>query len=153
MRITKYSIEMECDGRNILVKENAKNYPETSNLNSPQKIVKMMNDIYNVTVKAEEYMWLIALDTKCKPIGLFEVSHGTVNSSIVSPREIFVRLCLCGAAFFILVHNHLSHDVSPSREDVETTNRFKKAGELMNIKLLDHIIIGDGYYSFNENVW
>ena len=152
MRITKYSVEKEFNGKNILVKENSKNYPETNNLNSPQKIVKMMNDIYNVTTKAEEYLWLIALDTKCKPIGLFEVSHGTVSSSVVSPREIFVRLCLCGASYFIMVHNHPSGDVSPSKDDMETTNRLRKAGELMNIKLLDHVIIGDGYYSFSENV-
>ena len=106
----------------------------------------MLDDLYHAELKAEEHIWLIALDTKCKPIGIFETNHGSVNSSVVSPREIFVRLCLCGAAHFIIAHNHPSGDPAPSKEDMEVTRRMGEAGKIMNIGLLDHIIIGDGCY-------
>lgn len=151
MRITKYSMELDTDRKNILVKEDSKNYPAINRLDSPEKVKDMLNYIYNAKAKAEEHMWLIALDTKCNLIGLFEISHGTVNASLVSPREIFIRLCLCGAASCILAHNHPSGDTTPSTEDIKVTSRIKEVGEMMNINLLDHIIIGDIYYSFREN--
>lgn len=151
MRITKYSTELDTDRKNILVKENSKNCPEIDKLDSPKKISDMLNYLYNAKSKAEEYMWLIALDTKCNPLGIFEISHGTVNASLVSPREIFIRLCLCGAVKCILAHNHSSGDTVPSKEDIEVTMRIKEAGELMDINLLDHIIVGEDYYSFREN--
>ena len=100
---------------------------------------------------AEEYMWMIAMDSKCKPIGIFEISHGTVNATLASPREVFTRLCLCGATSFVLVHNHPSGDCSPSKDDIQTTERMGECGKLMNIPLNDHIVIGEGYYSFKEN--
>ena len=115
------------------------------------KRVIMINTIYNASVLTEEYMWMIALDTKCNPIGIFEISHGTVNASLISPREIFMRLCLCGATNFVLIHNHPSGDITPSKEDINVTTQMKEAGKLMNINLLDHIIVGDIYYSFREN--
>lgn len=148
MRLTNYTIQI-WGGETVLVKESGKNY--TGNLlNTPEKIFHMMNELYSANLKAEEYMWMIALNNKSNPIGIFELSHGTVNASLVSPREIFVRLCLCGAVQFVLVHNHPSGEVEPSSEDIKTTERIIKAGELMNIPLVDHIIIGKSYYSFHE---
>lgn len=93
---------------------------------------------------------MIATDTKQKVLGVFEISHGTVNTSLISPREVFIRALLCGADYIILVHNHPSGNSHPSMEDKKVTERIKECGELMNIKLLDHIIIGDDYYSFQE---
>lgn len=151
MRITKYSTELDADRKNILVKEESKTYPNTGRLDSPAKINDMINYIYNAKAKAEEYVWMIALDTKCNPIGIFEVSHGIVNASLVSPREIFIRLCLCGASGFVLAHNHPSGDILPSKEDIQITSQIIEAGKILNINLFDHIIIGDGYYSFREN--
>lgn len=151
MRITKYSTELDKERKNILVKEDSKNCPHIDSLDAPIKIMDMLNYIYNANVKAEEYIWLIALDTKCKPIGIFEISHGTVNSSMLSAREVFIRLCLCGATYCVLAHNHPSGDTTPSKEDFEVTTRIKEAGEVMNIKLLDHVIVGEHYYSFREN--
>ena len=115
------------------------------------KNVDMINAIYNATVLTEEYMWLIALDTKYAPIGIFEISHGLLNASLISPREVFMKLCLCGAYGFVLVHNHPSGNCYPSKEDREVTEKMKQCGELMNINLVDHIIVGNGYYSFKEN--
>lgn len=151
MRVIQYTAELDENRKNILVKESSKNCPGVDRLNSPDKVKDMLNFLYNAQFKAEEYMWLIALDTKCNLVGLFELSHGTVNASLLTPREIFVRLCLCGATYFIIAHNHPSGDVTPSKEDINVTTRINKAGDMMGIKLLDHIIIGDYYYSFKEN--
>lgn len=151
MRITKYSVELDADRKNVLVKENTKNCPEINRLDSPEKIVKMLNDLYHAKSLAEEYMWAIALDTKCQPIGVFEISHGTVDASLITPREIFVRLCLCGASRFVMAHNHPSGDVTPSTQDMQVTKQVKEAGKIMSIVLLDHVIIGEGVYSFREN--
>lgn len=96
-------------------------------------------------------MWLMALNTKGKLIGVFELSHGTVNCSLAGIREIFVKLCLCGATSFVIAHNHPSGDSMASTLDLETTEKIKEAGNLMEIKLLNHIIVGrNNYFSFQE---
>ena len=150
MRIIKYSIALDNDRKCGLIKEKSSNYPEISRLDSPQKIADMLNIAYKANTRAEEYLWLIAMDVKCNPIGVFEVSHGTVNQSCASPREIFVRLCLCGAACFVIAHCHPSGDTTPSKEDIAFTKQLKSASEIMSISMLDHIIIGQNYYSFKE---
>lgn len=79
------------------------------------------------------------------------VSIGSLNQSIVHPRSVFQTACLSNAAALILIHQHPSGDPSPSSEDISITRRLKEAGEIMGIKVLDHIIIGDGeYVSFVE---
>lgn len=152
MRVTRYEVELNSEQKNILVKKSSKNCTEIHSLDSPEKVKNLLNYLYSAGKKAEEYTWLIALNTKCKPIGIFEISHGTANYSVVQPREIFVRLCLCGAVSFIVAHNHPSGDPTPSREDIKITKRLFEAGQLMGINYLDHIIVySDNYYSFKEN--
>lgn len=125
------------------------NYPTCS---TPEEIVNMLNAAFDAEHLAEEHTWAVAFNTQLKPIGIFELSHGTVNASLLSPREIMIRLCLCGAVTFIMAHNHPSGIVSPSDEDLKVTERIQKAGEIMNIRLLDHIIVADhgGYCSLKE---
>ena len=94
---------------------------------------------------------MLALNTKCRVIGLFEISHGTVNECLVSPREVLIRALLCGAAAIFLVHNHPSGDPQPSTMDTVVTKRMQQACKMIGIELLDHIIVGDHYYSFLEN--
>ena len=150
MRVIKYKVMLDDCRKNVLVKETSTNYQEKQ-LNSPNKIVDMFNHIFNVSKLAEEYAWVLAMDSKNHCIGVFELSHGTVDISLVSPREIFVRLCLIGSVSFVLVHNHPSGDITPSKEDELVTDRVHAAGLMMGINMLDHMIIGDGcYYSFNE---
>ena len=89
-------------------------------------------------------------------LGIFEVGHGTVNACLLHTREIMIRNVLCGASAFIVVHNHPSGELSVSKDDISTTEQLKKAGELMEIPLLDHIIIGredekETYYSLKEH--
>lgn len=80
------------------------------------------------------------------------ISMGTINHSIISPREIFYKAIIHNAAYLILLHNHPSGDPSPSENDRLVTEHLRTCGEYMNIHLADHIIIGDNkYYSFREN--
>ena len=94
----------------------------------------------------QEYMKLLMLNTRSRFIGESVLSKGTVNMSIVSPRELFVEALQKNAVFIILLHNHPSGDPSPSKEDILVTKRIQKGGELLGIDLLDHIIIGDNCY-------
>lgn len=93
-----------------------------------------------------EKFFVVYLDTKCKCIGYETVSKGSLNASIVHPREVFKGAILKSAYSIIALHNHPSGDPTPSREDVHITNKLKASGEMIGIGLLDHIIIGDGSF-------
>lgn len=158
MRIIKYKAELNEDKNPILVKEAANNYPEipSEKLNTPGKIVDMINTVFSIGRLAEEYVWMVAVDGANHFIGLFEISHGTVNMSVINRREVFIRLLLSGAVSFFLIHNHPSGDLTPSSQDIESTKIMITAGKLMGIPLMDHIIIGKTsygvhYYSFAEH--
>ncbi len=86
------------------------------------------------------------LDTKCRMMGYKTISTGSLTASIVHPREVYKTAIQKSAHSIIVVHNHPSGDPSPSREDLQITERLKKVGEVIGIPLLDHIIIGDGIY-------
>ena len=93
-----------------------------------------------------EQIKLVMMDSKSKIIKDMMISKGTVNASILAPREIFIHALEYEAVNIILLHNHPSGDPSPSKEDLQTTQRVKDAGNLIGIKLMDHIIIGDNRY-------
>jgi len=93
-----------------------------------------------------EHFAVILLDSKNAVISVEKVSVGTVNSSIVHPREVMKPALEKSATSIILVHNHPTGSVSPSREDVAITRRFEKCGRILGIDVIDHLIIGDGNY-------
>ncbi|HSP46495.1 MAG TPA: DNA repair protein RadC [Clostridiaceae bacterium] len=94
----------------------------------------------------KEVLKVLLLNTKNVVIGVFNASIGSLNSSIVHPREIFKEAIRKSAASIILAHNHPSGDPTPSQEDISSTSRIKEVGKIIGIELLDHIIIGDGKY-------
>lgn len=94
----------------------------------------------------QEHMKLLLLNTRARLIGECNISKGTVNSTVITPRELFVEALQKNAVSIVLLHNHPSGDATPSREDVLVTKRIKDAGQLIGIELLDHIIIGDNCY-------
>lgn len=96
--------------------------------------------------KKKEVMKLLLLNTKSRLIAENDVSTGTVNMALVSPRELFVDALQKNAVSIILLHNHPSGDPTPSREDLQITQRVRQAGDLIGVELLDHIIIGDNRY-------
>jgi DNA repair protein RadC len=94
---------------------------------------------------------LLMLDSKSGIIKEKIISKGTVNYSVITPREIFAEALLSNAVAVILIHNHPSGDSSPSKDDIHFTSRVRESGELINVQLLDHIIIGNNNYtSFAE---
>lgn len=94
----------------------------------------------------QERMKLLLLNTRSRLIGESEVSKGTVNASIVSPRELFIEALQKNAVSIVLLHNHPSGDPTPSREDILVTKKVQEAGYMIGVELLDHIIIGDNRY-------
>lgn len=94
----------------------------------------------------KEYMKAILLNIKCGLIGIEEISVGSINSSIVHPREVFAPAIKKSCASLILVHNHPSGDPTPSQEDLNITRRLVEGGKILGIEVVDHIIIGDGKY-------
>jgi DNA repair protein RadC len=99
----------------------------------------------------KEYFLTLLLDGKNRIIRRVQVSEGSLNQSIVHPREVFIPAVKESAAAIILVHNHPTGDPAPSSEDIAITRRLREAGDIMGIKVLDHIIIGDGeFVSFVE---
>ena len=145
MRFTKYRIE--------LIKESSTNYGgQDIKLNNAYQFYKAMCDIYHLDRQTEEVLYVVCVDTKLKVIGVHEVSRGTIDSSLVNQRELFKRVLLNNAAKIFITHNHPSGSTTPSSADHLVTNKIKKAGELLDIEVLDHIIIGNNeYYSFKEH--
>ena len=132
-----------------LVKEGKEQYNVDEKITNPETAVKIINKIFDLENKAEEEMVMMTLDTKNKATGLFRISKGTINASMVHPREIFKRAMLHNANSIMLFHNHPSGSLEPSQEDIKITNRLADSGTLLGIKLLDHIIISrEGHLSF-----
>lgn len=148
VRLIKYSTKLTDNKRVVLEKEVSMNYPELAyRITSPDDVVELGKEFMHIHKEPEEYMYMICMNVKNKVIGIFEISHGTVNASLVTPREVFQKALLANAVSIILMHNHPSGDSTPSREDIEITKRLVDAGNIVNVEVLDHIIIGDRYTS------
>lgn len=125
----------------------------------PQKYkIKNPWDIYKYYMESLRYQYkeifkIVLLNTKNEIITDVDISMGTLNSSLVHPREVFREAIRRSSNKIILLHNHPSGNTEPSKEDKNITNRLKDCGEIIGIEVLDHIIIGDGiYFSFKENM-
>ena len=118
-------------------------------MNSADKIFNYMNQI--LKNKKQEYFYALYLDSKKNLIEAKLLFMGTINKSIVHPREIFKYAYLLSASSIICVHNHPSGDTNPSNEDIILTSSLVEIGKLQGINIVDHIIIGNDYYSFFEN--
>lgn len=135
---TKYKLE--------LIKEESHKYEVDTKISKPQDLVDVLNLVCRINNNTEEVMLLLTLNTKNVITGWFEVSRGSINESIVHPREIFKRALTNNATSIVVAHNHPSGDPNPSKEDINITNRLKECGKLLGIDLIDHIIIGDEKY-------
>jgi len=113
-------------------------------LKSPEDVAAEMRS--RLKGKKKEHFWVICLDTRNRLINCKPVSIGSLDTSIVHPREVFKEAVSSSAASVIFVHNHPSGDPEPSKEDVELTKRLVKAGEIVGIDVLDHIIVCDKSY-------
>ncbi len=119
-------------------------------VSSPQDIGNVYME--ELRYKKKEIFRVVLLNTKNVIIGAKDISEGSLNSSIVHPREVFLEAIKKSANKIILLHNHPSGDPGPSSEDISITRRLINAGQIIGIEVLDHVIIGDGnIYSFKEN--
>ena len=150
-RMTKYTTKLTENKRVVLEKEVSMNYPTLSYaIKSPDDAATIGKEFMRIHEEPEEYMYMICMNVKNKVIGVFEISHGTVNASLVTPREVFQKALLANAVSIIVMHNHPSGDSTPSREDIEVTKRLVEAGKVIGIEVLDHIVVGDRYSSLKE---
>jgi DNA repair protein RadC len=132
--------------RVILVKEKVGRYELPRKTGSPEDAYRAITTITNVQEEAQEVFGILILNTKNKIVAVHEVSRGTLNASMVHPREAFKLAVLHNAAAIICFHNHPSGDPEPSRDDMVITERLKNAGKILGISVFDHIIVGDGRY-------
>ena len=118
-------------------------------MGSPKEVHEMLSP-YFANLDREHFV-VVALGTTNRLIGINTASVGTVNASLVHPREVFKFAHKVGACFVILAHNHPSGDTEPSKEDREITKQMVEAGKIMGIPVRDHIVFGDtSYTSFVE---
>jgi DNA repair protein RadC len=116
-------------------------------LTTPDQVERYLTEL---KAASQECFIVIALNAKNKVIEKHLVSLGTVSSALVHPRECFRPLIQSAASSCILAHNHPSGDPTPSSEDIKITRQLISAGEIMGIKVLDHIVIGDTALSLRE---
>jgi len=125
--------------------------PNKYKVKNPWDIYKYYMD--SLRYQKQEIFKVVLLNTKNEIISDIDVSKGTLNSSLVHPREVFREAIKRSTNKIILMHNHPSGTIEPSKEDKNVTSRLIKCGELIGIEVIDHIIIGDGlYFSFKENM-
>jgi DNA repair protein RadC len=132
-----------------MVKERNLEYG-SNKISGPKDSANILKDF--IGENDREALAVLTLDTKNKITSITIASVGSLNSSIVHPREVFKTAILSNAASIIIGHNHPSGDPSPSKEDISITSRLKECGKILGIELLDHIIIGDDnkYISLKE---
>lgn len=121
----------------------------------PASVIKLLDFL---KYKPEEMFISLHLNTLNEIINVHEVAHGTLNESLIHPREVFKYALMNNAKSVIFAHNHPAGSMVPSWEDMQTTVTLVKAGELMGVPVLDHLIVGpnDLYYSFRssrEDIW
>lgn len=147
MRVIKYNTKLTEESKAVLEKEVSINVPGLSRkMNSPTAVITLATEVLKLHEKTEEYLYMICMNTKLELTSVFELSHGNVNSSIFSVREMFQKALLANAVSVIVMHNHPSGDPTPSKEDITVTERMVEAGKLIGVHVLDHLIIGRPTY-------
>jgi len=122
-------------------------YSESGNkplIKTPEDVIDMVRS--RLKGKKKEYFLALLLDTRNQLIKVSEISIGSLDTSIVHPREVFREAISASSASVIFAHNHPSGDPEASEDDIELTKRLAQAGEIVGIEVLDHIIIGDRKY-------
>ena len=136
----RYSVKKDGDGEAVIVGRSI-----TSPRDSAVALTTLLQD------EPTEVFAILCLTTKYRVIAYHEVSRGTLDSTLVHPREVFKAALLANAAAIIVCQNHPSGDPTPTADDVEVTRRRAATGQIVGIEVLDHIVVGDGrYYSFKE---
>ena len=134
INVQKYSLRV--------VKENGGRYDLDKKITTPDSAIKTFVEVLDLDKRSEEVFAMLTVDTQSQLTGVFEVSVGNLNSSLISPREVFKRAILNNAHSILLAHNHPSGSPEASNDDIKITERLVEAGELLGIEVLDHLIVG-----------
>ena len=119
-------------------------------ISGPQDVYRHFNQ--RMRSRRQEHFVVILLDGRNRVMGESQISQGTLTASLVHPREVFRSAIRSAAAALVLVHNHPSGDPEPSAEDLSVTHRLVEAGEIVGIRIVDHVVVADrGFYSFQEH--
>lgn len=127
-------------------------------INCPADVVAYIRDAFEVRPE-QEAVYVLLLDTKHKPKGRHLVTLGTLNESLIHPREVLRPALVAGCYGFILAHNHPSGDPAPSSADIAVTKRINEAAKMIQVEFIDHVIFGDekddpnkqGFFSFKDS--
>ena len=131
-----------------VVKENGGRSEIDKIINNPIAARNLFIEVAELDKRPEEVFVMATIDVRNKVTGLFEVSTGTLNSSLVTPREVFKRAILQNAAGIVLGHNHPSGNIDASSDDINITKKLVKSGKILGVNVVDHIIVGnEGNYS------
>lgn len=134
---------VELGRRNVL----ARNKRTDIQLDKPANVAEFMAPYY-AQHPAQEVFYCLCLSTKNHLKKIYEVSRGSLSASIVHPRELYRLAVECSAASVVVTHNHPSGDPAPSNADISLTRRLVKAGDVLGVELLDHIVLGGGEDNF-----
>ncbi len=139
------------DARAMMIREIAARYGEKRVLGEPfQNPRQVFEHFKRLKHAQQEEFHVLILDNKHRIIHEQMISKGTLNQSITHPREIFAPAISLRAAAIILIHNHPSGVTKPSQQDIEITKRLCKVGEITGISVVDHVIVGDDFFSFMD---
>ncbi len=132
----------------MIIKEKTKDV-----LNTPEKVYKIIKSVLSLENEVDqdkEHFWVIGLNKALRLIYLELVSLGSLDSTIVEPREVFRMAIMRGVSSIIVAHNHPSGEIRPSIDDDNVTKKLVDGGKILKINVLDHIIVGDGFYSYKK---
>lgn len=119
-------------------------------LDSPRRVADQVPQ--SVRASKKEHFLAFCLNARSQLVQVDVVSVGTLSASLVHPREVFAPAVSCSAAALVVAHNHPSGDCTPSPEDRDATRRLQRAGEVLGIPVLDHLVVSErGFFSFKEN--
>ena len=126
-------------------------------LNTPASIADYLRSAFEENPMQEAF-YCVYLDRKNHPLGRHLITLGTVDSTVVAPREVFRGAILASASALIVAHNHPSGDPAPSQADIRVTRTLREAAKILQIELVDHVVVGDvksdplgrGFFSFRE---
>lgn len=150
MKLNQYELRLSKERTPVLASTGFFSLSDTARMNTPAAVVSMMEDFFYLSEMAEEYVYLIALNSVMIPVAIFEISHGCMNQSILSPREVFLRILLCGATGMILLHNHPCGTLLASKDDRDVFDRLQFSAKMLGIQFVDFIILGNGFLSFRS---
>ena len=141
-KIFKYTTMLNENRISKLVKEKCIEYDHGAVIDSAEAAAGVLETVFKLSKRPQELFCMLALGSGREVKGVFELTKGTLTSSLVHPREVFAPAMLAGAASIIIGHNHPSGKLSISAQDKEVSRTIKQAGELLGIRLDDHIVIG-----------